>query len=297
MIAEFIGAENLPIESCLSPHLRDLLDKVYCLGVKTKYGGKDIKDFQMYLDDQHIEMNPKRVRDCIINVAGEKRNKGLQPFKNMKLCSVSIDGIALYDKKFLNFDVLNTTLERPPITVAIRVMTVNTTEKFVEVFSEVFTILESEGIEIASVISDGLPSQVAALNYLNPESLQSLFPENFGKIIFVPCMAHKFNNIIKFVYRENHSFNRLLTHARALAVFLRKSSFRGNNLRKCPLYVETRWAYDSDVISFLLSYQDAIESWLDENDSSIQFPKNLVIIADILSEKKQSITSFESTNL
>jgi hypothetical protein len=195
MIAEFIGAENLPIDTCLSPHLRDLLDKVYCLGVKAKYGGKDIKDFQKYLDDQRIKINPKRVLDCIINVAGEKRNKGLQAFNNMKLCSVSIDGITLYDKKYIYFDILNTTLERPPITVAIRVMTVNTTEKFVEVFSEVFTILESEGIEIASVISDGLPFQVAALNFLNPESVQSLFTENFGKIIFIPCMAHKFNNI------------------------------------------------------------------------------------------------------
>jgi hypothetical protein len=83
---------------------------------------------------------------------------------------------------------------------------------------EVFSDLYEHGIKVASVISDGYPPQIAALNFKNQYSIQSIFYDKLSKIIFIQCIAHKLNNTIKFVYRECQVFTDILNSSRNLAM-------------------------------------------------------------------------------
>jgi hypothetical protein len=229
MIAEFIGSEDLPLHTCNSPFLKQLIKQAFDLGVKAADLCKSPLEKEDFYKKQYGPLSTKRVREIIVQIADTKRKNALSDFQFLKNNALSCDGVTIRNRKFLNFDIVNAQHENSPITVAVKSLEECTVDKFVEVFSEVLTSLISQGVEITAIITDGLPSQVRALNSEASDSLQSRFRETFGKLIFIPCVAHRLNNVIKFVYRTCPDFYTTLNRCRRLAIRLRSKNFTDNN--------------------------------------------------------------------
>jgi hypothetical protein len=297
ILAEFIGSENLPLDICCSQHLFNMLRQLYVICKSSVKENPNVISVKNYLKGDFQRVNPKRIRECIVHIASIKKRKGIEIFRSKRLNAISVDGVTIHDRKFLNFDLVNTTFAQKPISIAIRSINDATTSTFVETFNGVFPELYEQGIEVATVISDGYPPQIAAFDFRNQISIQSIFSERFSKIILVPCIAHKLNNVIKFVYRDCPEFAEIINSARYLAVELRRGSFRGRNSKKCPSYIQTRWRYDADIIAYLVDHEDSIRQWIQDSDSEANYPVNLLIVADILTEMKFAITTVESESL
>jgi hypothetical protein len=194
----------------------------------------------------------------------------------------------------MNFDLANVLYSLVPKTYLSKEIDYQTTKDIRSLFELVLTQLQSVDIEITAIVTDGLKSQCEALNYLSKKSIQFQNSEQYGKIIHVPCIAHKLSNVIKYTYRTNFSFRQLIDKSRQLVLTLRKSKFKGGRMRLCPLFVETRWAYDSTIVTFLVQHSEAIIAFLENNRFDQPFPDELDMIVDILSEMRSLIMKVEA---
>jgi hypothetical protein len=191
---------------------------MYTIRKSTGRENPNVIEIKKYLKGDFQSVNPKRIRDCMVSIASIKKQNCIEVFRSKRLNPISFDGVTIEDHKFINFDLVNTTFSQKPIIIAIRSVSDSATSTFVETFNEVFSELFERGIEVATVISDGYPHQIAALVFRNPNSIQSIFNERFSKIIFVPCVAHKLNNTIKYVYGESLEFADIINYSRNLAM-------------------------------------------------------------------------------
>jgi hypothetical protein len=205
--------------------------------------------------------------------------------------------VKIYENKLLNFDLVNASCELPSFTIAIECIRDQSTDTFVRVIHGMLEDLRSKGILITSIVMDGLRAQVHPLNYDADGSIQREIGGEFRSLIHVPCMAHRLNLIVKYVYRENECFKLIIDLSRELAVYLRKKKYRGESNSICPLYVETGWCYDTDVIKYILQYKESILSLLHVMyDRPPEYPMNLELICNLMIDMKEIILDLEKTS-
>jgi hypothetical protein len=117
------------------------------------------------------------------------------------------------------------------------------TVRFVDGFAEFLVRMQTDGLNVSGVTSDGGSFQVKALNWRDPESIQAQ-REQFSKLLFIPCICQTLQNATIALSKENAHHRHLIEQARAAAVYLRPSEPRAEIGGIWPAHCATRWIYD-----------------------------------------------------
>jgi hypothetical protein len=109
--------------------------------------------------------------------------------------------------------------------------------------------MQTDGLNVSGVTSDGCSFQVNALNWGDPESIQAR-GEQFSQLLFISCICHRLQNVIITLFKENAHYRHLLEQALAAAVYLRKPGARAEIGGIYPAHCATRLIYDYSLVRF-----------------------------------------------
>jgi hypothetical protein len=130
-------------------------------------------------------------------------------FGQYKYVGVSIDGVMIKCRKFLNLDIVNPISDTLPFTYDFFQDNTFDTVSFADGFAEFSVHIQTDGLNISRVTSDGCSFQVKALNWRDPESIQAR-GEQFSKLLFIPCICHRLQNAIITLLKENAHYCHLI---------------------------------------------------------------------------------------
>ena len=126
----------------------------------------------------------------------------------------------------------------------------------------------------STIIVDGQSGQNKALTKGDPESIYALRYANdasehikrsykvMKQIIKVPCLCHRVSNAYKSAILTNRDINNLLKKFRESANFIKSSQTIDFS---SPTFIDTRWLYDFDIISYFFNKKDKINEVLLSN--------------------------------
>jgi hypothetical protein len=224
-------------------------------------------------------------------VAQQSRAELLHIFSQYKYIGLSIDGVAIQTRKFLNVDVVHPVSKTCPFTYDFLTTGDLDTFHFVCLFRDMLRRMKQQGLCVGGVTSDGCSFQKKALHWKDPESIQFNNPE-FSKLLFVPCICHRVQNSMSDLFKSNATYRRLITRARDLAVFLRKSKNREILGRVCPAYCATRWIYDYPLVRFIFNHRAVIHELFEEAD--LEILDEIEILIPLLEKVFLSVRDFEA---
>jgi hypothetical protein len=90
-----------------------------------------------------------------------------------KYGGVSIDGVTIKSRKFLNVDTVNFISDTLPFTYDLFQDNTSEAVGFVDGFAEFLVRMQIDSLHVLGVTSDGCSSQVKALKWRSPESIQA----------------------------------------------------------------------------------------------------------------------------
>ena len=151
--------------------------------------------------------------------------------------------------------------------------------------------MQTEGLNIAGVTSDGCAFQVKALAWRDAESVQAR-GEQFSKLLFVPCICHRLQNAMLELFRENSHYRELIGQAREAEVFLRKPGARAAIGQTCPAHCATRWIYDYPLLRFLCNFYEEAADLL--ATTRLQLSPQIKLLIPLLEKIFHTMRVFEA---
>jgi hypothetical protein len=203
------------------------------------------------------------LRAAFSKVCDVTRSNVLRIFREYPFVGLTIDGVTIHSRHFLNVDVVHPFSRTKPFTFGFLDETAYTTIQFVIHFAQVIEGITASGLCPAGVTSDGCLFQTKALNWRNPESLQSIHP-HLPKLILVPCVCHRPLNSLKPVYVHNDSYRDAIDGMRQMAVFLRKPKYGARLQAVCHVHCPTRWVSGDEILKFMGDHAERIQVICDE---------------------------------
>jgi hypothetical protein len=203
-----------------------------------------------------------RVRD---KVSQQSRKELLGTFSQCKYIGLSIDGVAISTRKFLNVDIVNPVSRTCPFTHDFLTTSDLETPTFVNLFRTMLREMKDDGLCVGAVTSDGCAFQKKALNWKDPESIQARDPE-LSRLLFVPCICHRMQNAMTDLFRSNFRYGARIRWARDIAVFLRKPANREALDAGCPAHCATRLIYDYPLVRFIFNHRETVHHLVEETE-------------------------------
>jgi hypothetical protein len=257
-IAIFLSKANVSVQSVCNHSFRALLQHAFELGWQSRADSTN----RGVLLDQIIKtmipsMNPDTINKALNTAHKHSRSELVDIFSQYKYVGLSIDGVTIKSRKFLNIDVVNPISDTLPFTYDFFQNNSFDTVTFVDKFCELLACMESERLCPSGVTSDGCAFQVKALSWRDDHSVQAR-GEQFSKLLFAPCICHRLQNAIISLYKENMHYRALIEQVREAAIILRKPRARAMIGAICPAHCPTRWIYDYQLVRFLTNnYEQA----------------------------------------
>jgi hypothetical protein len=195
------------------------------------------------------------LRRGMLSAYRETRNDLIGRYSEYPHNGLSIDGVKIANRKFLNVDIVNTSSRVCPFTYDFLVPEglAFDTEGFVEALRGCLVGLGNCGICVAGVTSDGARFQRKGLNWRDKMSIQYKYPKQFKELLFVPCVCHRLQLALKDLYGENFLYQERIKGIRHAAIELRKPETQMLIGRTCPSHISTRWIYDYPILNFIVS--------------------------------------------
>jgi hypothetical protein len=113
-------------------------------------------------------MNPLVLNQALAALCAHSRAELLGIFGQYKSVGVSIDGLTIKCRKFLKVDIVNPISDTLPFTCDFFLDSTSDTVSFMDGFAEVLMCMQTDGLNVSGVTSDGCSFQVKALNWRDP---------------------------------------------------------------------------------------------------------------------------------
>jgi hypothetical protein len=186
---------------------------------------------------QHVN---KRERAVLIEIFQEYHYVGL-----------SIDGVSIKKRRFLNIDVVCAISNTLPFTYDFLLRNSFTTLAFVRELAAVLNRMIVDGLRVCGITSDGCPWQMAALDWRHRNSIQSRYPE-YAKLLCVSCACHRLQLAITDLFKSDETYRYVINQVHDVANLLRKQRAEERLNAICPTHCPTRWAYDFRILGFIV---------------------------------------------
>jgi hypothetical protein len=236
-------------------------------------------------------INPQSINHALITEFDHSRCELIHIFRQYKYVGISIDGVTIKSRKFLNIDIVNSTSDTLPFTYNFFEDNSFDTNTFVDKFCDLLIQMKGEGLHVAGVTSDGCAFQVKALSWRDEQSIQAR-DDHFSKILFVPCICHRLQNAMIALFKENGYYRELIEQARKAAIVLRKPWARVVIGSICPAYCATRWIYDYPLVKFLCKHFAQANHLLLRKD--IELSPQIMLLIPLLEKIFNMIRIFEA---
>jgi hypothetical protein len=238
-------------------------------------------------------LTPLLLKRALSNVASETRSEVITIFREFPFVGVSIEGVTINSRHFLNVDVVHPYAPITPFTFDFLSENSFTTPLFVDEFAQVLRRIRESDLTVAGVTSDGCSFQKKALNWRDGQSIQARH-EDFRRLIFVPCVCHLVHNSLKFLYLHNEQYHERIDEIRQAAVILRKPKYRRTVGGTCPGHCPTRWIYDWEILRFIQGHFPTIEQLF--HSQGIAFNQDCLLLGRFLRSIFLCVTTFESAH-
>jgi hypothetical protein len=259
-LAIFTAKANLSVNAICVGSMRSLLTTAFKEGwEQARQAGENPRPTAREVGAARSipHLTPTLLGEALSTAAGSVRAELVEIFEQYPYVGLSIDGVTIKSRSFLNIDVVNPISDTLPFTYDFLDKSTFQTADFVEQFSTVLVRMRSENLNVAGVTSDGCSFQCKALHWRDPNSLQSLFPD-FATILFAPCICHRVQNAMVYLHKKHPRYATIINQARAAAVILRKPRNRKALGLICPEHCPTRWVYDYVITRFIFNhFEDA----------------------------------------
>jgi hypothetical protein len=134
-------------------------------------------------------MNSLALNQALAALCVHSRAELLGIFGQYKYVGVSIGGVTIKCRKFLNGGMVNAIPDVLPFTYDFFQDNTIGTVSFVDRFAEFLARMQADGLNVSRVTSDERSFQVKAHNWRDPELIQAR-GEQFSKLLFIPCICH-----------------------------------------------------------------------------------------------------------
>ena len=166
-VARFLAKANISMEAATNGELRELLLQAYDLGWEDREAAdKSVK--HLSLDDARRRAIPNLTVSNLCQALEENhtrtRRELLEIFRCYMFVGLSIDGVTIHSRKFLNFDVTNPISSIVPFTYDFLDQSTMTTNEFVVALADMLHRMEADGLRVAGITSDGCRFQIAGLS-------------------------------------------------------------------------------------------------------------------------------------
>jgi hypothetical protein len=174
LLAIFMARANVSANAVHRGDMRSLLESVFRAGWNAAKAPVDPKS-PLTLEDamrkqipscdrarlslalQHVN---KRERACLIGI-----------FKDYIYLGLSIDGVSITKRRFLNIDVVCAISDTLPFTYDFLLRSSFTTRAFVRALAAVLARMNAEGLRVCGITSDGCKWQLTALSWRHPRPI------------------------------------------------------------------------------------------------------------------------------
>jgi hypothetical protein len=277
-VAIFVSRSNIAVRSACDSSLRDLLVAAFDEGWKACLTAGRATPTE--LSQRALpRLTPSLLRRAVWAVASETRSAVISIFREFPFVGLSIDGVTVNSRHFLNIDVVHPFARIPPFTFDFLSENTFTTQVFTEQFVCILRAISESHLTVGGVVSDGCTFQKKALNWRDHESLQAQHPA-YERIIFIPCICHLVQTSLRFLYAHNHQYRERIDELRSIAVILRKPRYRARVGATCPAHCPTRWIYDWEIMRFIEGRIDLIDQFFSNDD--IIFNKDCLLFSKLL---------------
>jgi hypothetical protein len=182
-------------------------------------------------------------------------------FREYRYVGLSLDGVGIGQRKFLNLDIVCALANTLPFTFDFLSNSRFKTPAFVAALSRSLDEMSAAGLTLAGVTSDGCRFQVKGLNWRSEKSIQRTLPQ-YARLLRVPCACHRMQLALNDLFALNGTYQSLISEVHEAATLLRKPDYQDMMGATCPTHCPTRWVYDFRIVSFLVERFDAASAAL-----------------------------------
>jgi hypothetical protein len=289
-IAIFLSRANLSITAACCSSLRSVLISAFNEGWTARENAGSGRMMATYRH-KIPKLNPSLLRAALSKVCAETRLKVIGIFAEYPFVGITIDGVTIHSRHFLNVDIVHPVSQTAPFTFDFLEQSSYRTHEFVDQFAEILYKIAEAGLRPAGVTSDGCSFQKKGLTWRDEESLQARFPD-FRSLILVPCVCHRIQNSLKWLYTHNEAYRESIDAVRGLAVLLRKPKCRSQFDAICPVHCPTRWVYDFEIVKFMRDRLALIGEVCERED--LPFTDHFLSFGPLLEKVAFHVRIFES---
>jgi hypothetical protein len=296
-IAIFIAKSNISVHAACDGDLRSLLLRAFKGGWEANATVGKSSKCEAAAKKFIPKIQSDRIQEAFQQEFGRTRDSLIKIFRAYRYVGLSIDGVTIKNRKFLNFDVLHPLSQTSPFTFCFDQKTSMTTSEFVTVMSDVLIDMHNAGLNVAGVTSDGCSFQKKALTWSDKASIQQSSLD-FRRLIFVPCLCHRLQNSIVELFAGNGLYADLIRNARDVAVRLRKPNGRRAVGKVCPFHCATRWIYDYPIVHFIRANLEKAQDFLrsEKSNERIELNERVLELVPLLEKLYHTVHVLERDN-
>jgi hypothetical protein len=255
MLAVFIAKANVSLNAVHQSNLRSLLVAVFqagwYAGMEALQPGSPRPNIDAAVVKHVPSCDRARLSIALQHVNTRGRGELLAIFKQYHYVGLSIDGVSIKRRKFLNIDVVCALSDTLPFTYDFLMHNSFTTAAFVRRLAEMLRRLNDDGLRVCGITTDGCRWQMNALDWRNRKSIQSRYPR-FAKLLRVPCACHRLQLALTDLFKRNAVYHDVIEQVHAVAKILRIPSIEERLDKLCPAHCPTRWAYDFYIVGYIV---------------------------------------------
>jgi hypothetical protein len=234
-IVTFIGQFDISISTAASSEFHQLIHRALIEGFNRalKHPKGDIeREFAQFCPQR----GPTAVRKYVIQAASSDRAQLETVLKENRFAGMTMNGGQIGPLSIFVTNLIAAHLQCA-FTAGIAKLNKPHTHASLRDFLQVeIAQLASKDIVVSVITCDGASYQTKALNYQDPDSLQSGWENNaiFSRVLYMPCICHRFNNAYRRLARISPLFAGFLASLRRIALFCRKPQQRRHLGRHWP---------------------------------------------------------------
>lgn len=251
-LVEIVSTTNMSFRKACTPKFMGLLDQCISYGFNLGKKKKDLVQSDLF---------PRMSRNTLQKLTVEKSEKikedNLKSFHGRDVY-LSIDGTKLCHKSTIDVVVYGYSTEGTLQSFLLDSYEPkdSSTESYFQIAMYSIETLMSNQCRVRAFVTDGLPSQKAAFDPTNKNSIQQTKGGKLRNIFFVYCRCHLVNCVIGNLIKESPLMMKAQLDTRKIAIYLRKTHNCKEIGKLCPEPIEIRFCYDFKILNFVVKNLD-----------------------------------------
>jgi hypothetical protein len=259
-------------------------------------------------DALYFPVTPNQITTEIISISDDLKKSEMKHFKEERYVSLVIDAGSIYRFHFFDIVVTSPSATSFPFLLKMETAEIFDAAFYADKLTEAIEYLKSNEITVCAIVADNLAAQQSGIKI----ALANIQDPYTASILPIRCLCHCLNLVLVDTFRSVSYFSRFIRSINQLQTFLRKPEAVAEIGALCPTFPETRWAYISYILEFLLDHKDSINRLLQniethpklhrlwsENEYLAQFsdglPSDITICHSAFFQISASISIFESS--